>query len=91
MPLGVGEHPQGLVGSIRFNDQPSGQNMCANCGFSVVFDWWIARVGRWRCQMIFGSSDVAGIMQLPDDGERLRMVARRHDASPSIVSRLWIS
>ena len=52
---------------------------------------WVARVGEWRCQMIFGPPDVARIMQLLEDGERLRMVAGRHDVSPSVVSRLWIS
>ena len=41
--------------------------------------------------MIFGPPDVARIMQLLEDREWLRMVARRHDASPGIVSRLWIS
>ena len=41
--------------------------------------------------MIFGPPDVARSMQHMEDGERLRMVARSHDASPSIVSRLWIS
>ena len=40
--------------------------------------------------MISGPLDVANIMQLLEDGERLRMVARRHDASSSIVSRLWL-
>ena len=65
--------------------------MCVKCVFSVVFDCWMARVGQWRCQMIFGPPDVARIMQLLEDGERLRMVARRHDVTPSIVSRLWIS
>ena len=51
----------------------------------------MARVGRWRCQITFGPPDVARIMQLLEDGERLRIGARRHDVSPSIVSRLWIS
>ena len=41
--------------------------------------------------MIFGPPDVARIMQLLEDGERLRIGARRHDVSPNIVSRLWIS
>ena len=41
--------------------------------------------------MIFGPPDVARIMQLLEDGKLLRMVARRHDVSPSIVSRVWIS
>ena len=62
--------------------------MCVKCVFSVVFDCWMARVGEWRCQMIFGPPDVARIMQLLEDCERLRMVVGRHDVSPSIVSRL---
>ena len=41
--------------------------------------------------MIFGRPDIAMIMQLLEDGERLRMAARRHDVSPSIVSQLWRS
>ena len=65
--------------------------MCINYVFSVVFDCWMAHDGRWRCNMIFGPPDVARIMQLLEDGVQLRMVARRHDASPSIVSRLWVS
>ena len=39
---------------------------------------------------MFGTPDVARVMQLLEDGERLRVVARRHDASPSIVNRLRI-
>ena len=65
--------------------------MCIISVFSVVFDCWMTHDGRWRCKMIFGPPDVARIMQLLEDGEQLRMVARRHDASPSIVSQLWIS
>ena len=38
--------------------------------------------------MIFGPPDVARIMQLLEDGEQLRIGARRHDVSPSIVSPL---
>ena len=33
--------------------------------------------------------DVARAVQLLEDGERLRVVARRLGVSPSIVSRLW--
>ena len=33
--------------------------------------------------------DVARAVQLLEDGERLRVVARRLDVSPSVVSRLW--
>ena len=65
--------------------------MCVNYVFSVVFDCWMARDGGRRRQMIVGSPDVARIMQLVEYGERLRMVARRQNVSPSIVSRLWIS
>ena len=42
--------------------------------------------GRWYCQTIFGPPDVARVMQLLEDGERLRVVARRRDVSPNIVS-----
>ena len=65
--------------------------MCVNYVFCVVFYCWMAPDGRWCCQMIFGRPDIAGIMQLLEDGERLRMVARRHDVSPSIVIQLWRS
>ena len=66
--------------------------ICASIVFSLAFfDCWMARVGRWRCQMIFGPPAVASIMQLLEDGERLRIGARIHDLSPRIVSRLWIS
>ena len=41
--------------------------------------------------MICGPPDVARIMQLLEDGDRLRMVARRHDVFQNIVSRLCVS
>ena len=67
---------QGLVGSII--NQPSGQYMCINYVFCVVFECWITRDGRWWCQLIFGRPDIARVMQLLEDGERLRLVARIH-------------
>ena len=39
----------------------------------------------------FGRPDIARVMQLLEDGERLRVVARRLHLPPSVVSRLWIS
>ena len=36
--------------------------------------------------MIVGPSDVASIMQLLEDDERRRVVARRLDVSPSVVA-----
>ena len=47
--------------------------------------------GRWCCWTTVGLSDVARIMQQLEDDERLRVVARRLDVSPSVVIRLWIS
>ena len=41
--------------------------------------------------MIVGPSDVARVMQLLEDYERLRVVAQILDVSPSVVSRLWRS
>ena len=65
----------GLVGSIVI--QPSGQHICVNYVFFVVFDLWMTRDGRWCCQTIFGHHDIARVMQLLEDGERLLVVARR--------------
>ena len=65
---------------------------CASFWFSVsFFDCWMAIDGRWCCWTIVGPCDVARIMQLLEDDERLRVVARRLDVSPSVVIRLWIS
>ena len=47
--------------------------------------------GRWCCQTIFGSPDIARVMQLLEDGERLRVVARILHLPPSVVGRLWRS
>ena len=65
--------------------------MCVIFVFYVIFDCWMANDGRWYCQTIVGHSHVARIMQLLEDDERLRVVARRLDVSPSAVSRLWRS
>ena len=45
--------------------------------------------GRWCCQTIFGCPDIARVMQQLEDGERLRVVARRLHLPPSVVGRLW--
>ncbi len=64
---------------------------CASFWFSVsFFDCCMAIDGRWCCRTTVGLSDVARIMQLLEDDERLRVVARRLDVSPSVVIRLWI-
>ena len=59
--------------------------------FCVIFYCWMAPDGRWYCQTTVGPSDVARVMQLLEDDERLRVVARRLDVSPGVVSRLWRS
>ena len=43
---------------------------------------------RWCCQTIFGRPDIARVMQLLEDGERLRVVARRLHLHPSVVGQL---
>ena len=65
--------------------------MCVIFVFCVVFDCWMAHRGRWCCRTIVGPSGVARVMQLLEDDEWHRMVARRLDVSPSVVSRLWKS
>ena len=45
--------------------------------------------GRWCCLTIFGRPDIARVVQLLEDGERLRVVARRLYLSPSVIDRLW--
>ena len=65
--------------------------MCVNYVFCVVFDCWITNEGRWRCQTIFGRPDIAKVMQLLDDDERHRVVARILHLPPGVVSRLWRS
>ena len=51
----------------------------------------LAPGARRCCHTIFGPLDVARVMQLKGDDERLQVVARRLDVSPSVVSRLWRS
>ena len=46
---------------------------------------------RWCSRTIVRPSDVARVMQLLKDDERLSVVARRLDVPPSVVSRLWRS
>ena len=45
--------------------------------------------GRWCYQKIFGQPAIARVMQLLEDGERLRVIARRLYLPPSVVDRLW--
>ena len=70
-------------------NQPSGQCMCVNFVLCVIFDCWMAPRGRWCSRTMVGPSDIARVMQLLEDDERLRVVARRLDVSPIVVSRLW--
>ena len=72
-------------------NQPSGQYICVNYVFCVVFDCWMTPDGRWCSQMIFGRPNIARVMQLLADGARLRVVARIPYFPPSIVGRLWRS
>ena len=65
--------------------------MCVNYVFCVVFDCWMIHDGRWCWQTIFGRPDIASVMQLLEDGERFRVVARRLHFPPSVVGRLWRS
>ena len=83
---GTGLSPK-TAGSQSVN-QPSGQYICVNCVFCVVFDCWMTYDGRWYCQTIFGHPDIAKVMQLLGDGERLRVVARILHLPPSVVGRL---
>ncbi len=61
---------------------PSGQYMYVR-HFGFLCHCWMAIDGRWCCWTTVGLSDVARIMQW------LRVVARRLDMSPIVVSRLW--
>ena len=79
----------GLVGGIM--NQPSGQCVCVIFVFGVIFDCWMAPRGRWCCRTMVGPSDIARVMQLLEDDERLRLVARRLDVSLMVVIRLWRS
>ena len=62
--------------------------MCGNYVSCVVFDCWMTRDGPWCCQMICGRPDVASVMQLLEDGERLRVIPNRVYLPPSFVDRL---
>ena len=42
-------------------------------------------------QTTFGRPDIVRVMHLLEDGDLLRVVARRLHLPPSVVSRLWIS
>ena len=53
----------------------------------LIAGWILIFVGAARQQLDL--PDVARAVQLLEDGERLRVVARRLDVSPSVVSRLW--
>ena len=72
------------VGIIMY--QPSGQYMCG-IFFSVSF-----RIGCWPLMVgarrYLDPLVVARVMQMIGDGDRLRVVARRLDMSPSVVNRL---
>ena len=62
--------------------------MCGNYVFCVVFDCWMTHNGWCCCQTIFGTPDVARVMQLLQDGELLRVTPRRLYLLPSVVNRL---
>ena len=53
----------------------------------LIAGWVLIFVGAARQHLDL--PDVARAVQLLEDGERLRVVARRLDVSPSVVSRLW--
>ena len=79
----------GLVGSIFINQVGI---ICSSILSSVsFFDCWMAPGGRWCCQTMFGTPDVAIVLQLLEDGEPLRVICRILDVPPSVVSRLWRS
>ena len=81
MHLGVGARPH-LVGGIV------NQCTCIIYVFRscVVLDCCMAPDDRWCCQTIFGRRDVTVVIQLLEDGERLRVIARRLGVPPSVVS-----
>ena len=74
----------GSVGSIII--KPKDQYMCGNYVFCFVFDCWMTLDGRWCCQAIFGRPDVARVMQLLEDSERLRVIPRILYLPPSVVT-----
>ena len=54
----------------------------------LIAGWLLIFVGAARQHLDLPG--VARALQLLEYGERLRVVARRLDVSPSVVSRLWI-
>ena len=62
--------------------------MCGNYVFCVVYDCWMTHNGWWCCHTIFGTPDVARVMQLLQDGELLRVTPRILYLLPSVVNRL---
>ena len=64
---------------------------CASVVFSasfVITGWLLVFAGAAR--RYWDLPDVARAVQLLEYGERLRVVARRFDVSPSVVCRPWI-
>ena len=53
----------------------------------LIAGWILIFVGAARQHVVL--TDVARAVQLLEDGERLLVVTRRLDVSPSVVSRLW--
>ena len=58
--------------------------MNGNYVFCVVCDCW-SPDGRWCCLTMFGTPVVVIVMQLLEDGERLRVIPRKHNFSPSVA------
>ena len=58
--------------------------MNGNYVFCVVCDCW-SPDGRWCCLTMFGTPVVAIDMQLLEDGERLRVIHRKHNFPPSVA------
>ena len=65
--------------------------MCGNYVFCVVFDCWMTHDGRWCCQTMSGTPGVARVMQLLEDGDRLRVIPQRLYLPQRLVNRLQIS
>ena len=62
--------------------------MCGSYVFCFVFDCWMSLDGRRSCHTNFGTNDVARVMQLLEDGERLRVIPRILYLPPNVVNRL---
>ena len=66
------------------------ESTCASVMFSasyLIAGWLLIFVGAARRHL--DHPDVATAVQLLEDGERLRVVARRLYVSSSVISRLW--